>query len=95
MPARKEKPSDAKWVLDQHHFARDLYHEAIDFSEEVEELFTAKWSVPRDAADQTTAGGRATQLKPARARAILEKFLTLLNVRATTCLLYTSPSPRD
>ena len=84
MPARKEKPSDAKWVLDQHHFARDLYHEAIDFSEEVEELFTAKWSVPRDAADQTTAGGRATQLKPARARAILEKFLTLLNVRATT-----------
>lgn len=84
MPARKDKPSDAKWVLDQHHFARDLYHEAIDFSEEVEELFTAKWSVPRDAADQTTAGGRATQLKPARARAILEKFLTLLNVRATT-----------
>ena len=84
MPARKEKPSDAKWVLDQHHFARAQYHEAIDFSEEVEELFTAKWSVPRDAADQTTAGGRATQLKPARARAILEKFLTLLNVRATT-----------
>ena len=84
MPARKEKPSDAKWVLDQHHFARDLYHEARDFSQEVQELFTAKWSVPRDAADQPTAGGRATQLKPARARAILEKFLTLLNVRATT-----------
>jgi hypothetical protein len=84
MPARKEKPEDAKWVLDQHAFARDLYHEAIDFSEEVEELFTAKWNVPRDASDMSTAGGRATQLRPARARAILEKFLTLLNVRATT-----------
>ena len=84
MPARKDKPSDAMWVLDQHHFARELYNEANEFSKEVEELFTAQWNTPRDAADMATSGGRATQIRPARARAILEKFLTLLNVRATT-----------
>jgi len=72
---------DAEFITKQHEFASGLYGDAITRSEEVEELFKSDYKIPRDQGDSATAGG-PTALKPARARAILEKNLTLMSVRA-------------
>lgn len=75
------KSSTADWIQTQRDFARSLYAKSIEQNEEVEELFKAEWNVPADTGEKATASGpRVT--KPARARAYLEKYLTLLSVRA-------------
>jgi len=75
----KHEPGD---ILSLHDFAKSQYTGAVALADEVEALFKAEFNIPRDAADTLTASGpRIT--RPARARAILEKFLTLLSVRAT------------
>ena len=82
MPGRRDKPSDAEWILKQHAYAKSLYGGALKLADEVEELFKSDFNIPHDTADtQTPSGPRI--MKPAKARATLEKFLTLLSVRAT------------
>ena len=78
---RNEKPVDAEWVLKQHRYAKGQYTEAIRFSAEVERLWKADYNVPRDMSDANTTS-KPHIARPARARAILEKFLTLLQIRA-------------
>ena len=78
---RNEKPVDADWVLKQHRFAKGQYGEALRFSAEVEKLWKADFDVPRDTSDSMTSS-KPRITRPARARAILEKFLTLLQIRA-------------
>ena len=78
---RNEKPVDADWVLKQHRFAKGQYGEALRFSAEVEKLWKADFDVPRDTSDSLTSS-KPRITRPARARAILEKFLTLLQIRA-------------
>ena len=79
---RNEKPVDADWVLKQHRFAKGQYGEALRFSAEVEKLWKADFDVPRDTSDSMTSS-KPRITRPARARAILEKFLTLLQIRAS------------
>ena len=79
---RNEKPVDADWVLKQHRFAKGQYGEALRFSAEVEKLWKADFDVPRDTSDSLTSS-KPRITRPARARAILEKFLTLLQIRAS------------
>ena len=72
---------DAKYFLDQHEFAKRYYQTANARALEVERLFKSEFDVPSDTRDRRTPSGpRIT--RPARGRAILEKFLTLLSVRA-------------
>ncbi len=78
---RNEKPKDAEWVLKQHRFAKGQYGEALRFSAEVEKLWKADYEIPRDTSDNNT-NSKPRITRPARARAILEKFLTLLQIRA-------------
>jgi hypothetical protein len=78
---RNEKPKDADWVLKQHRFSKGQYGEALRFSAEVEKLWKADFDVPRDTSDSMTSS-KPRITRPARARAILEKFLTLLQIRA-------------
>ena len=78
---RNEKPVDADWVLKQHRFAKGQYGEALRFSAEVEKLWKADYDIPRDTTDSNT-NSKPRITRPARARAILEKFLTLLQIRA-------------
>ena len=78
---RNEKPKDADWVLKQHRFAKGQYGEALRFSAEVEKLWKADYEIPRDTSDNNT-NSKPRITRPARARAILEKFLTLLQIRA-------------
>lgn len=68
---------DQDELLARHEFASSLYADAIDNAERVEKLFKAEFEPPRSQGD-----GGIAPMKPARARAILEKFLTLLSVRA-------------
>lgn len=79
---RNEKPVDADWVLKQHRFSKGQYGEALRFSAEVEKLWKADFDVPRDTSDSMTSS-KPRITRPARARAILEKFLTLLQIRAS------------
>jgi hypothetical protein len=73
---------DADTIAAKHEFAVRQYAKAATLAEEVEELFKADYDIPRDQADTATAAApRVT--RPARARAILDKHLTLLSVRAT------------
>ena len=78
---RNEKPVDADWVMKQHRFAKGQYGEALRFSAEVEKLWKADFDIPRDTSDSMTSS-KPRITRPARARAILEKFLTLLQIRA-------------
>lgn len=82
MPGRRDKPSDAKWIETQHLYAKSLYDGALSLASDVEELFKAEFNIPQDTADTATPSGPRV-MKPAKARAVLEKYLTLLSVRAT------------
>lgn len=86
MPARNQKPADVEWVLSQNEFATGLYSGYLDKCKEVEEVFktgddNGGWRIPRDTAD-TTSPASPTILRPAKPRAIVDKFLTMLAVRA-------------
>jgi len=81
---------DAEYILEQHAFASDQYADAIALSEEVEGLFKNNYGIPNDG-DSTHANAPSIN-KPAKARAILDKFLTLLSVRAAHKL---SVIPKD
>lgn len=72
---------DGKYIADQHEFSSGLYAESARRALEVEELFKAEFDVPHDAADREHAGSPRIE-KPALARAILDKFISLLAVRA-------------
>ena len=85
MPARKQKPADAQWVIDQNAFAKGLYADYRKMNDEVEEVFKSTWAIPTDNADdQSPASPRI--VKPAKPRAIVDKFLTMLATRATLSL---------
>lgn len=72
---------DAQYFLEQHQFAKRYYQQANARALEVERLFKSEFDVPSDVKHpKTTSGPRIT--RPSRGRAILEKFLTLLSVRA-------------
>lgn len=73
---------DAEYVLSQHAYAKDLYAGARAQADEVEELFKSDWDIPKDAANNKN-GASPDIRKPARARAIVEKFLSMLSLRAT------------
>ena len=76
---------DAKFVLEQHEYAEGLYSAAKAQAEEVEELFKADWDIPKDT--PATANAASPEIRrPARARAIVEKFLSMLSLRPTQTL---------
>lgn len=81
----KRSDIDSAFILSQHEFASDQYAETLALSEKVEELYKAEFAVPKDVADNTNAGSPDIG-KPARARAIVEKFLSMLSLRATHSL---------
>lgn len=71
---------DADYIMEQHDLASGLYQTAISRSQEVERLFKSEWGVS-DQGDHATASGPHI-IKPAKPRAILDKYLTLLSIRA-------------
>jgi hypothetical protein len=73
---------DAEYVLDQHAYAKDLYTGARAQADEVEELFKSDWEIPKDSPGNKH-GASPDIRKPARARAIVEKFLSMLSLRST------------
>lgn len=76
---------DAKFVLEQHEYAEGLYSAAKAQAEEVEELFKADWDIPKDTPASANAASPEIR-RPARARAIVEKFLSMLSLRPTQTL---------
>lgn len=83
--AMKRSDFDAEYILDQHAFASEQYAATLSLSEQVEQLFKSDFNVPLDAG--TPAHANAPEIgKPARARAIVEKFLSMLSLRATHSL---------
>jgi hypothetical protein len=73
---------DAEYVLEQHAYAKDLYTGARAQADEVEELFKSDWEIPKDSPGNKH-GASPDIRKPARARAIVEKFLSMLSLRST------------
>ena len=73
---------DTQYVLDQHAFASEQYTEANRMADEVEKLYKAEWEIPKDADNKRHAASPDIR-KPARARAIVEKFLSMLSLRST------------
>jgi hypothetical protein len=76
---------DATYVLDQHDYAKGLYAGALEQAEEVEELFKAEWETPKDTGDNKHTASPDIR-KPARSRAIVEKFLSMLSLRSQQTL---------
>lgn len=72
---------DADYIMAQHVIASGLYTGAITRSKEVEKLFKSEWAVA-DQGDHATSSGPHV-IKPAKPRAILDKYLTLLSIRAS------------
>lgn len=72
----------AEEIEAKHAAAVDYYAPAAEKAEETEELFKAEYDIPRDQGDLANPASPRV-LKPARPRAILDKHLTLLAVRAT------------
>lgn len=72
---------DAQFVLDQHDYAAGLYAEANRMADETEELYKAEWEIPKDA-DNARHAASPDIRKPARARAIVDKFMGMLSLRA-------------
>jgi len=82
MPARNQKPTDAKWVLDQHEHSSGLFSDYLEKCYEVEKVFKAEWNIPKDKADKDYISSPDV-IKPARPRAVVDKFLTMLAVRSS------------
>src|SRR3990170_342732 len=73
---------DADYISDKHAFASSLFEDANTNAREVERLFKGEYQAGEDQANASNpASPRA--FKPARPRAIVEKYLTLLSVRAS------------
>ncbi len=67
---------DADYIISQHGIAKGLYGPALLRSDEVEKLFKSDWG--------TQDGGDSPHvMRPAKPRAIVDKYLTLLSIRAT------------
>lgn len=73
---------DQDSIEKRHKFAVELFAPAIEKSKEIEELFTADYSAPRERADGSNAGDIKV-IQPARPQALIGKFQTLLGVRST------------
>ena len=85
---------DAQYVLDQHAYAKGLYSGALAQAAEVEELYKADWEIPKDVGDNKNAASPDI-MRPARARAIVEKSLSMLSLRATQTIEVVSPTLED
>lgn len=85
---------DADYVIGQHKYAESLYSSWRAMVDEVEELFKAEWTIPKDV-DNNTHAGSPDILRPARARAIVEKSLSMLSLRATQTIEVVSPTLED
>lgn len=72
---------DADYIIAQHTISSGLYTGAISRSLEVEKLFKGEFGLS-DQGDHATPTGPHI-LKPAKPRAILDKYLTLLSIRAS------------
>lgn len=72
----------AEFIEEQNGYASDLYTAAQAQADEVERIFKSEFDIPTDTTDKENPGSPDVR-KPARARAILEKFLSLLSLRST------------
>jgi hypothetical protein len=84
----------AEYVVEQHAYAKDLYSGALAMAAEVEELFKNDWTAPKDV-DGNRHAATPDIMRPARARAIVEKSLSMLSLRATQTIEVVSPSLKE
>lgn len=73
---------DVEYVLNQHAYAQGLYGDSILMAQAVEAFYKNEWDIPQDT-DTGSHPASPDIRQPARQRAIVEKFLSMLSLRAT------------
>src|SRR3990167_11111640 len=74
------RPASAAEVLAQHDFAKGLYESAIVKMQEVEDLITGTYDVPKDVKDQVGA----SVTNPVLPRAIIERIRQMMAIQTAT-----------
>jgi len=69
-------------IRDRMAYARDLHESAVSAMGDWEKLYKAEYTVPKKIGDIEDATDTATVFKPSKPRAILQKILALLSLRA-------------